>query len=146
MHKSAEIKQLLATHNLRSTRARSLILGLLLHENRHYTPDEMLAELKNQGKPLSTATLYQNLRQLTDKGILAKFSGKNSVLRYDINTEEHNHIVCTDCGRVLDVNLEGSLDHLIPKPLPDTKSDLAQWLVATKHLEFKGVCPDCQKV
>jgi len=131
--------------NLRATEARCRILELLQETHEHYTPEEILEALRERGKPLSIATLYQNLQRLSEVGLIARFVGPDGHTRYDVNTGPHHHLVCRVCGRMVDVGVEGPLERLRPKALLSEKEDeVAAWQTGEVHLEFHGVCPVCQ--
>jgi len=130
---------------LRATEARCRILELLYDTHEHYTPEEMLDALRERGKPLSIATLYQNLQKLSEAGIIARFVGPDGHTRYDVNTKPHHHLVCKICGRMVDVGVEGPLDELRPVALfEEEQKEVAAWRVEETHLELHGVCPECQ--
>ena len=137
-----EITEQLRRHGLRPTPARCRILELLTRRREHYTPEEMLEALREEGEPMSIATLYQNLSKLTEAGLVARFLGADGVSRFDATTEPHHHLVCEVCGRIVDVEAEG-LKALKPRPLHG--DSLAGWQVREKRVEFVGVCPACQE-
>ncbi|WP_457637132.1 Fur family transcriptional regulator [Oceanithermus sp.] len=139
-----QFTKLIEQKNLRATEARCRILELLHETHEHYTPEEMLEALRERGKPLSIATLYQNLAKLADAGLIARIVGPDGHTRYDVNTLPHHHLVCKVCGRMLDVGVEGPLQDLRPVALYDDEEDPATWRLGEVHLEFHGVCPACQ--
>jgi Fe2+ or Zn2+ uptake regulation protein len=139
------LTQLIEQKNLRATEARCRILELLHETHAHYTPEELLEALRERGKPLSIATLYQNLAKLAEAGLIARFVGPDGHTRYDVNTEPHHHLVCRICGRMVDVGVEGPLGRLRPKALfEEEEADVVEWRVDDVHLEFHGVCPACR--
>lgn len=140
-----EVTERLTAHGLRATPARCRILGLLLETHEHYTPEEMLDELRRRGEPMSIATLYQNLAKLSEAGVIGRFVGPDGVSRYDVVTEPHHHLVCRVCGRMVDVRVKGPLEDLAPEPIfAEDAGELARWRVKGAKVEFSGVCPDCQ--
>ncbi len=128
---------------LRATEARCRILELLHETHQHYTPEEMLEALRERGRPLSIATLYQNLQKLSETGLIARFVGPDGHTRYDVNTQPHHHLICKICGRMVDVGVTGPLGSLRPRALFEGE-DLDSWRLGEIHLEFHGVCPECQ--
>jgi len=139
------LTKLIENNGLRATEARCRILELLYDTHEHYTPEEMLDALRDRGKPLSIATLYQNLQKLSEAGVIARFVGPDGHTRYDVNTKPHHHLVCKVCGRMLDVNVVGPLEELEPVPIFDSeRSRASSWRVEEVHIELHGVCPECQ--
>jgi len=139
------LTEIIEKSGLRATEARCRILELLFSTHEHYTPEEMLDALRRRGKPLSIATLYQNLQKLSEVGIIARFVGRDGHTRYDANTKPHHHLVCKICGRMVDVGVKGPLSKLRPVALFDEDQDeVSSWRVEELHLELHGVCPQCQ--
>ena len=58
--------------------------------------------------------------------------------RYDSRTEDHQHIVCTECGRVDEVMTKTPQDWL------DRIAAESGYEITDEQLLFKGVCPSCQ--
>ncbi len=140
-----EVTERIAARGLRPTPARCRIVALLLDTHEHYTPEEMLEELRKRGEPMSIATLYQNLAKLSEAGVIGRFVGPDGVSRYDAVTDPHHHLVCEVCGRMVDVRAAGPLEAIRPEPVfPEDEGELARWQVKAKKVEFTGVCPACQ--
>lgn len=135
---------MLRSHGLRPTRARRLILARVVHRNDHLTAEELRRELARRGFDLSVATLYQNLKRLADAGLLASFAGSDGAARYDANTGSHAHLVCTRCGRVLDIEPGDPLLAGTDIRLP-TQSRHRGWTVADARVELLGRCPRCRR-
>ena len=139
-----EITDRITARGLRATPARCRIVSLLVETRRHYTPEEMLEELRRRGEPLSIATLYQNLARLSEAGVIGRFVGPDGVSRYDAETEPHHHLVCEVCGRMVDVRVPGLPGRLAPEPaLAKDAAELPRWRVKGWKVEFSGICPDC---
>ena len=140
-----EVTERIAARGLRATPARCRIVALLLDTHEHYTPEEMLEELRRRGEPMSIATLYQNLAKLSEAGVIGRFVGPDGVSRYDAVTDPHHHLVCEVCGRMVDVRAAGPLEAIQPEAIfEEDAAELARWRVKAKKVEFTGVCPACQ--
>jgi Fur family ferric uptake transcriptional regulator/Fur family peroxide stress response transcriptional regulator len=63
-----ELFKRLREHSLRPTKARRLVLALLDKKNDHLGPEGILKALRDNGHPISIATLYQNLNNLVEAG------------------------------------------------------------------------------
>jgi len=142
---SPEVAELLRSHGLRATRARRLLMALMVHRNDHLSAEELRRELARRGYVLSTATLYQNLKRLARAGLIASFAGSDGVTRYDANTDSHAHLVCTRCGRVLDIEPDNPLLAGADAGLPSGGRSYRGWRVAGARLELLGMCPQCRK-
>ena len=55
---------------------------------------------------VSLGTVYRNLGELCQAGLVHRVSVENSAERFDARTDPHAHFVCHGCGCVSDVSLE----------------------------------------
>jgi Fe2+ or Zn2+ uptake regulation protein len=140
---SAEVVELLRRHGLRPTRARRLVLARLARSNDHLSVDELRAELRRHGQPVSVATLYQNLKRLVAEGLLASFAGADGLVRFDANTDSHAHLVCAGCGRIADVGPEDPVLKRLKVAVPRPARRMRGWTLAEARLELRGLCPAC---
>jgi Fur family peroxide stress response transcriptional regulator len=100
----------------------------------HPTAEMVYAQLKPSLPRLSLGTVYRNLHQMAQAGLLAELPGP--VARFDAATQPHTHFVCERCGAVLDL------------PMPyDAGLDGAAagegFEVREHRLVFYGICPAC---
>jgi len=140
-----KIRGLLRERGLRPTPARVKILALLNDEKKHLSTEEVIEALRSREEKASAATVYQNLSKLADYGLLLRITGADGVIRYDSNPSPHHHLICVQCGRIEDVELEKKG---LPKlrPLSSARrSSLAGWQFDDLQVEFKSLCPRCRK-
>lgn len=138
------IIELLRGRGLRPTRARRLILTRLRHSNDHLSTEEVQEALLRRGHVVSIATLYQNLKRLTEAGLLVSFADSDGLVRFDANTEPHAHLVCTRCGRILDVAPTATPVARLTAALPKPARRYRGWSIRDARLELCGLCPDCR--
>ena len=134
---------MLRCRGLRPTRARRLILARLWHSNDHLSTDEVQRALRRQGHQVSIATLYQNLKQLAEAGLLVSFADADGLVRFDANTQPHAHIVCTRCGRIADIAATAGPARRFRWALPRPARHRG-WEIQTARLELTGICPRCR--
>lgn len=139
---AAEIVALLHSHGLRATKTRCLLLELLAATNAHPTAEDLLEKLRVRGVSAGVATVYQNLSTLAEHGLLARFIGRDGRARFDGNLSAHHHLICSRCGRIVDVTTDGPIGEVA---LVSPDCDLAEWSVERPRLEFLGVCPECRQ-
>lgn len=139
-----ELFKRLREHGLRPTEARRLVLALLDEKNNHPSSEGIISALRNKGYPISIATLYQNLNNLVEAGILIRIKGPDGLMRFDANLTPHHHLICEKCGKMIDVTINRKT--LLPKCPFDyqTNNPLSDWRINHIKLEFNGTCPDCQ--
>ncbi len=83
-----------------------VIFHILAGDNLHMTADEIYQKAKAEYPMLSPATVYRNMEQLVEAGLLSHLDLGGPSTRYDTNLEEHHHFVCEKCGKVIDVYLK----------------------------------------
>ena len=126
--------ELLRARGLRVTPQRRAILGAFSHDaSEHLSADEIHARATAVVPELGRGTVYATLAELTELGILAA-RGSPEPVRYETNTEPHQHFICRLCRRVFDVELE--------QPAPDALA--AQGFVVEQvAVAAEGVCAEC---
>ena len=70
----------------------------------HPTAYQVFESVKEQIPNISLATVYRDLGQLADNGIINTIK-KGNVVRYDGNTMIHQHFYCEECGSLFDQEL-----------------------------------------
>lgn len=121
------------------SKQREKILDILTKNAVHPTADTLLTLLKAENSNIGFTTLYRNLNQLAQAGIIKKIDGLESSAHFDHNTFEHYHFLCTECGKVFDVPSEVAPD-LIKNTQLATGFD-----IAGHDIVFHGICCDCKK-
>ena len=89
---------------LKITSPRIKILQYLqMPECQHISAEELYKKLLDQGDEIGLATVYRVLNQFDDAGIVTRhhFEGGKSVFEL-AHQEHHDHLVCLDCGRVIE--------------------------------------------
>jgi Fur family peroxide stress response transcriptional regulator len=123
---------------LRITPQRRAILEVLENNPLHPSAEAIYEEIKHKLPDTSFTTIYNTLKELKDLGELNVVQNINeSSNRYDPNTEEHNHLYCLYCGRIVDIT-----DDLFKFNLDEDKRSGFQ--ILKKQVTFYGICPDCQ--
>ena len=83
----------------------STILELLRASEGHMTADEMFDCCKENGVKVSLASVYRVLGSLADDGEIKRISIPGHADVFDKTLQEHQHMVCSVCGRVKDINV-----------------------------------------
>jgi len=100
----AEIRTRIREAGLRGTSARIAVLQHLLAATAPLTHAEIANELVPQG--YDKATVYRNLIDLTEAGIVSRSELGDHVWRFEVRPPgdehggEHPHFVCVTCGSV----------------------------------------------
>jgi Fur family peroxide stress response transcriptional regulator len=86
---------------------------------------------------MSFATVYNTLAALRDRGYLLELTIDADKRRYDPNTNPHNHLICTACGKIIDISVGFTLQ--VPEHLR------GGFEITGNHIEFYGICPGCKQ-
>lgn len=125
---------------MKRSRQRDQILQSLCETKRHPTAQELFAMVRRRMPRISLATVYRNLEQLADAGLVLRLDGGPS-RRYDGDLSSHAHVRCEICGATAD------LDGVKPESLvtlPTLGID-SGYRISGYSVEFTGHCPQCQK-
>lgn len=117
----------IAAKGLRQTAQRDTIVELIFASDEHFTAEELFERLRKTGSTASRATLYRTISLLAEANLIHEIDLGDGQTTYDPNFHDrptHNHLVCVDCGHVL----EFEDDHL------DTLNDCI-----SRRLGFRGV-------
>lgn len=123
--------------NLRMTQQRQVILEELREVNTHPSADEIYKMVRKRLPRISLGTVYRNLEILSASGEIQKLELGCSLKRFDGVAEDHYHIRCLDCDRVVDA--PPGFDVCITHEL----SEYTDFKIIGHKLEFIGVCHAC---
>ena len=119
----------------RLTAQRRVIAEAMTGEHVHVAADEVLERARTVLPEVSLATVYNTLNELVALGELVELPHADGRKRYDPNVDErHHHLVCVDCGRMLDVTIDD------PR-LPGNQRHGFEVLAV--DVTVRGRCPDC---
>lgn len=92
----------LRSRNLKVTAERMGILRAIADRQDHVDADTLQAELRAQG--ISRATIYRTLDLLVQCGLVRRHSlgTSHAVFEPAFGVEHHDHLVCVDCGKVIE--------------------------------------------
>ncbi|OMF37229.1 transcriptional repressor [Paenibacillus sp. FSL H8-0548] len=116
---------------------RKAIFEVVQDAHDHPTAADVIDRLKGKGHNFAYGTVYNSLRYLSDVGLIREMKLGEAVSRYDARTEEHQHIVCTVCGRVDEVLTELPNEWL-QKVALETK-----YKIEHAQVVIEGVCETC---
>lgn len=119
---------------------RDMILDTLRAYPVHPTAEELYTILKDTaGATVSLATVYRNLGQLADAGMILRIPVSDSPDRFDGTISPHHHMRCDKCGRVTDIPADA---------VPEICSRAAQATglhITGCSILFHGICCDCKQ-
>ncbi|MGW8282519.1 MAG: Fur family transcriptional regulator [Gemmatimonadota bacterium] len=99
----AALKRSLLESGLRCTGQREAVHAVLWDMRTHPTADEIYHAVRERVPRISLATVYNALEAFEKSGVCLRLAQEDGPARYDIRVDEHHHLKCVDCGRLMDV-------------------------------------------
>jgi len=132
---AAVIKRSFAGSGLRSTPQRYAVMAFLMEQAGHPTAAEIFEAVNRVDPRSSRATIYNNLRDLVEAGLVREVAMEGRAARFDAKGMPHHHFICDRCGNIEDV---GWYD--VPRP---SAASLGKRVLRECELIFRGLCAKC---
>jgi Fur family ferric uptake transcriptional regulator len=119
----------------RDTSQRRALRRIFEEAGRPLTPQEALHDAKSHAPGIGIATVYRNLKALTENGYLVPVDVPGEPPRYEVAGKgHHHHFHCRACGRLFELEgCPGNLKLLIPKGFKMEDHDVVIY----------GLCESC---
>ncbi len=88
------------------TKQRAAILKVMAENDGHFTAEEIFTMTKSVYPGIVRATIYNNLNALAEENRIRRICQSGQPDRFDRNPMPHEHIICTECGDVVDVSIK----------------------------------------
>lgn len=118
-----------------STKQRTVILDIVKNTNDHLSADEIYILARSRLPGIALATVYNNLNTLYNTGQIGKVKIPDSADLFDRSPVLHDHLICSRCKCVKDVEIPNFLEHL--------KESIGEDIVSY-DLTLKYICDDCK--
>jgi Fur family peroxide stress response transcriptional regulator len=129
------IKRSLGGSGLRSTPQRYAVMAYLMDRAGHPTATEIFEAVNRVDPRSSRATIYNNLRDLVQAGLVREVAVEGRAARFDAKGTLHHHFICDRCGNVEDVDW-----YDVPRPTPVS---LGKRVLRECELILRGLCSTC---
>lgn len=120
------------------TKNRKLILDIINSSLSHPTAEDIWELSRKEAPGISLATVYNNLSALCEENMIRRItSGSSSkcAVHYDKITPMHEHIVCSACGGITDIKIDGLIEDV------ENKTGMS---FSSYDLILHHVCPNCR--
>lgn len=121
------------------TPQRLAILKFLDGNTDHPTAEDIYSNIKRDYPTVSFATVYNTLQALRDKGDILEITIDPQKKHYDPSTKPHHHIICINCNKIGDIFEDYSEALRLPESIAE------EFKPVGNHINFYGVCRECQK-
>ena len=124
----------------RKTPERYAILDMIYTIKGHFDVDTLYHSMEDEGQfRVSRATLYNTIILLLDANLVIRHQfGNSSQYERAYKNETHHHMICTECGKVTELE-----DENLKKAIVETK--LKKFTASHYSLYIYGICSKCVK-
>jgi len=122
----------------RTTTQRIKILEYLRSVKTHPTAEIVYHAVKKDLPTISLGTVYRNLNILAEQGKILKVDINNES-HFDGDICNHQHFVCTKCGKIIDI-LQGEITEYAMK-----KIKCRDFTPRCVTIKYTGYCNKCNK-
>lgn len=137
----AQALTIMKEHGFKYTKKRESLLTYLAQTNRYLPAREIYREMQLTFPGYSYDTIYRNLHDFSELGILEK-TDLNGEMKFRFHCqlhgigEHHHHFICSVCGKTRE------LAHC---PMTIFQEQLEGCQIEGHRFEIYGRCEDCQK-
>ncbi|MHC5268094.1 Fur family transcriptional regulator [Enterococcus sp. LJL98] len=131
--------EILKASGKKHTQTREQMLRFLAQSNRYVSAKEVHMNLSQASPRLSQDTVYRNLHEFSQMGILEE-TELNSEMHFRFHCvtpgskHHHHHFICTNCGRTKELAL---------CPMDFFQEQLPGCLIEDHRFEIFGKCESC---
>jgi Fur family ferric uptake transcriptional regulator len=144
----ARLDDFIRQKGLRRTTQREVVVNAVFAKDEHFTAEELYERVRKTDADTSRATVYRTLALLLEAELLREIDLGDNQTTYDpnfLNKPAHNHLVCIDCGRVVefeDAQVE-ALNECVTRRLGFRPVRQTLKIEATcEQLRVNGRCPN----
>lgn len=121
------------------TTQRRAVYEAIMDRGDHPTAEQLYREVRRGLPHISRMTVHRILGAFVSLGLIAKTCHPGSAARFDPKLTQHHHLVCLECGSIMDVEDPRLGD------LPWPKVDPREFLIQDYHVHFRGLCARCRQ-
>jgi Fur family peroxide stress response transcriptional regulator len=133
-----ESVEILKAKDIQVTPQRLAIFEQLMGRKDHPSAEMIFNEIKMDFPSLTLVTVYNTLQKLVSSDLCIKVNRLHTSARYDGNTAVHQHLVCTQCQKIIDIH-----DASVSVELPELLSE--KFKIVDQSVTFYGTCVECQE-
>lgn len=119
------------------SKQRDMIKEFLMTRKDHPTADIVYMNVRKQNPNISLGTVYRNLTLLADTGEILRLRVGDGVDHFDADTSPHYHFICSDCGSVIDLEMDDI------SSITETAAAHFKGQIAGHVTYFHGTCEKC---
>ncbi len=140
MKQAGDIARRLAEQGYRLTPQRIMVISAIEDSDGHISAEEIYAQVIAKYPQVNISTVYRTLELLKRLGLVTETDfGEGRVRYHPVGKGHHHHLVCQDCGAIID------LDESVLTSLKGALLREYQFSADLRHLAIFGRCVKCSK-
>ena len=130
----------LRLNGLRLTAERRHLVQIILGMKGHFSPDEVLAQVKARRIGASRATIYRLLPVLVGADLIQQSLLSEGQTRFEVTWQKahHDHLICSKCNKVIE------FQHNTIEILQREIANRFGFILDHHVMELVGRCKDCR--
>jgi len=128
--------EILRQHNLKATPQRLEITNAL-YLNGHMSIERLYEIMLKKFSSISLATIYKNINLMLEASFIQEVKIPDAKSVYELTKEAHAHVICSECGEIVDIEL--NLDSVV-----SNAAKLSNYKINKSDLILSGTCKNCQ--
>lgn len=124
---------------MRNTLQKEFVLNNLSDRHDHPSAYQIFDGAKKADIKIGVTSIYRILNQLVEDEKVCKLITKDNVAHYDYIRNDHIHLICNNCGKIID----------IPKNkvfIDDVNKNLQGFKLNMQDITFYGECENCKTI
>ena len=136
------VEQRLRQISQRYTSGRRAVVELLIKAGQPVS----IEDIAERAPRLPRSSAYRHLVDLQQAGVVRRVAANDDYYRFELAedmTEHHHHLLCTRCGRVIDVTPTPAFEHAMAGYL-DNLGAVYGFRSLDHRLDVLGICATCR--
>jgi Fur family ferric uptake transcriptional regulator len=140
VYSEKKIETALRRHGYKITPQRRIVINAIIDNREHMTPAAIHKCVLREHPGIGLVTIYRTLEVLSELGLICEVHAGGSCRSYLVRrpSEHHHHLICSDCGKVVDFT-DCGLEEMERK-----LSQATNFKINGHLLEFLGQCRECR--
>ena len=141
-HTPNKITDILRQRHYKLTPQRRAVIDVIAHSHAHLTPAAIYSKARQVYPHVGLVTIYRTLGILAELGLICEVHTEGNCRSYLMRrpSEHHHHLICSDCGRVVDFT------GCKFSKLEERLSQETGFEIDSHLFEFHGRCHNCREM
>jgi len=119
------------------TKQRQILLDIIRQADRHLDAKELIKLAESKDSSISPATVYRNLKLFKELELIDEKRFGQSHCYFELkHSSQHQHLVCSKCGKIVD------FDCPLSKMIGKVKKEKG-FVVTKAEVFLEGYCAEC---